>query len=124
MVAFPEMTIGLLHHYEQVCKYQQGLLRIGCAKFFSDGSIQTETGYLKKPHHQHASHRGLPTNSLESMTDIIKKLYQNDWQVVIHANGDAAIEEVIRAHPKAILTSTDSNAKPNGYTQVSPNHCE
>jgi predicted amidohydrolase YtcJ len=80
------------HHY-----------RIGGMKITLDGSPQGRTGwrtkpYLLPPEGQNADYRGYPairdTKAVESLLD---EACQKGWQVKVHANGDAAIDQLISA---------------------------
>ncbi|RUT48015.1 amidohydrolase [Paenibacillus anaericanus] len=72
------------------------------AKLFQDGSIQGDTGWLTNPYHQPYSEedplfRGSPIHSREELTKLISAIHSSGRQVVIHANGDAAIDDVLFA---------------------------
>ncbi|MEZ4605713.1 MAG: amidohydrolase [Deinococcales bacterium] len=76
-------------------------IRAGAVKYFQDGSIQGLTGALLDDYHNKAGWRGeliYPQTELEE-----KFLYhqQNGDQIVVHGNGDAAIESIITALEKA-----------------------
>lgn len=79
----------------------------GAAKIFADGSIQGYTGYLTKPYHtlpkdgSATAECGYPIYSLETLHDIVDRLYGTGWQIAIHGNGDAAIDDIISAHRAA-----------------------
>ncbi|MBL8821651.1 MAG: amidohydrolase [Planctomycetia bacterium] len=77
--------------------------RIGGMKITLDGSPQGRTGwrtkpYLLPPDGQNAEYRGYPairdTKEVESLLD---EACQKGWQVKVHANGDAAIDQLISA---------------------------
>lgn len=77
--------------------------RIGGMKITLDGSPQGRTGwrtkpYLIPPEGQNADYRGYPaireTKEVESLLD---EAFQKGWQVKVHANGDAAIDQLITA---------------------------
>ncbi len=81
------------------------LLIQGAAKIFADGAIQGFTGYLSKPYHTpfqgDAAYRGYPIYTREELTDMVVQLHQAGWQIGIHGNGDAAIDDIIAAHQAA-----------------------
>lgn len=83
------------------------LLKTGLAvKIVHDGSIQGYTGYLTKPYHVafhgDTSYRGYPRESREELVELVKKLNRAGYQIAIHANGDAAIDDVIEAYRAAL----------------------
>ncbi len=77
----------------------------GAAKLFQDGSIQGYTGYLGKPYHVPFEgdeyYRGYPIFSRERLFEIVADLHRQGWQVAIHGNGDAAIDDILDAFEAA-----------------------
>lgn len=77
--------------------------RIGGMKITLDGSPQGRTAwrtkpYLLKPHGAQTGYKGYPAFPDEdSAIEMFKKGYKNDWQILSHANGDAAIDQFIKA---------------------------
>jgi predicted amidohydrolase YtcJ len=77
-------------------------LRLGGVKLTFDGSPQGKTAwftkpYFKEPKGQPEDYRGYPIFAKD--TDplaLMIKAYRNNWQVLVHANGDAAIDQLIR----------------------------
>lgn len=78
---------------------------VGAVKVISDGSIQGYTGYLSHPYHVpyhgDADYRGDPVVSREALFDIVDRFHGAGKQLAIHANGDAAIDNVIAAFEAA-----------------------
>ncbi|QFU77965.1 amidohydrolase [Halioglobus maricola] len=74
-------------------------------KIVSDGSIQGFTGYLAHPYHTpfrgDADYQGYPIFPIEDLVDIVGRVHAAGIQMAIHANGDAAIDDVIYAFDKA-----------------------
>lgn len=77
--------------------------RIGGMKITLDGSPQGRTAwrtepYLLKPHGTQTGYLGYPAFPNENdAIDLFKKGYENNWQILAHANGDAAIDQFIKA---------------------------
>src|SRR5437667_10461410 len=77
--------------------------RLGGMKLLTDGSLQGYTAYLSRPYHAAAagrepSYAGFPTfGSQEKLNAAVADGYANGWQVLAHANGDAAIGMGIEA---------------------------
>ena len=86
---------------------EDGNVDFGAAKLFQDGSIQGYTGYLSKPYHVpfngDGEYRGYPIYSQEMLTGMVTELQADGWQVAIHGNGDAAIDEILEAFRQAQL---------------------
>jgi predicted amidohydrolase YtcJ len=84
-------------------------LRIGGVKLNFDGSPQGKTAwltepYFKPPSGQPTTYAGYPTFDDEQANQYMAKAFENNWQVLTHANGDAAIEQFINAVEDAIKT--------------------
>ncbi len=75
------------------------------AKLISDGSIQGYTGYLTEPYYippgDDPEYRGYPTWDREDLAARVTELHQQGYQIAIHANGDAAIDNVLYALSQA-----------------------
>lgn len=77
-------------------------LRLGGVKLAFDGSPQGKTAWFTKPYFvqpkgQRADYRGYPIFAKdEDALALVEKAYRNNWQVLVHANGDAAIDQLIR----------------------------
>ena len=81
--------------------------RIGGVKLNFDGSPQGKTAwltepYFKPPSGQSATYSGYPTFTDEQANHYMEMAFENDWQVLTHANGDAAIDQFINAVAAAI----------------------
>ena len=91
------------------------LVRLGAAKVFADGSIQGYTGYLAKPYHVpfegDADYRGYPIFPREKLVSIVGDLHRAGWQVVIHGNGDAAIDDILDAYRTALAETPRPDAR-------------
>ena len=77
-------------------------LRLAGVKLALDGSPQGKTAYLTQPYHvppagQGADYRGYPALSDEEVVAEVAKFDARGHQVMVHANGDAAIDQLIAA---------------------------
>ena len=98
----------LAGHYEKYDELGVGkqfgneYVRVGGIKFFQDGSIQGLTGALLDDYANKPGHRGGgPLHGLiypqEEFNALILKHHKNGDHIVVHGNGDAAIESILRA---------------------------
>ena len=76
--------------------------RIGGVKLNLDGSPQGKTAWLTKPYFkvppgQKPDYVGYPTFSDAKATGFVEKAFANNWQIMAHVNGDAAIDQFIGA---------------------------
>jgi predicted amidohydrolase YtcJ len=79
-----------------------GKYRIGGVKLTIDGSPQGKTAWLSQPYYippegKPASYRGYPAVTEQQVLDAVELAFKNDWQIEVHANGDAAIDLLIGA---------------------------
>jgi predicted amidohydrolase YtcJ len=79
-----------------------GRFRIGGVKLTIDGSPQAKTAWLSQPYYvppegQPAYYRGYPAVTEQQALDAMDLAFRNDWQIQVHANGDAAIDLMIGA---------------------------
>jgi hypothetical protein len=79
----------------------RGHLRLAGGKLVADGSVQGRTGWLSQPYYQQAEgqpddYAGYPTYTDEQLRDAIELGFKNNFQVLVHSNGDAATDQLIR----------------------------
>lgn len=66
-------------------------------KIIADGSPQGATAYLSQPYFNDARSRGVSLHSQVELARLVSRFWQEGFRVAVHANGDAAIENVINA---------------------------
>lgn len=76
--------------------------RIGGVKLTLDGSPQGKTAWLSHPYHvpphgQSDEYLGYPIMGIEDATKHVITAFENRWQILCHANGDAAIDQYLAA---------------------------
>jgi predicted amidohydrolase YtcJ len=77
--------------------------RVGGMKIVLDGSPQGRTAwrstpYLLPPDGQKQGYKGYPVYANDNeVIRLVELAFKNDWQVMTHANGDAAIDQMIKA---------------------------
>lgn len=105
IVAYPDITLGTecmsSKYYNRDYSYNNRF-RIGGVKLTLDGSPQGKTAWLSKCYHvnpegQTGCYKGYPIMDDENATMYVKKAFENKWQLLCHTNGDAAIDQYIRA---------------------------
>jgi predicted amidohydrolase YtcJ len=72
--------------------------RVGGLKIFADGSIGARNAALSEPYCNGGS--GGLTHDDETLRELIERADAAGWQTAVHAIGDRAIEQVLRAHAK------------------------
>jgi predicted amidohydrolase YtcJ len=105
IISYPDIAvlgdIPLLHGNLMSGEYSNGF-RIGGVKLTFDGSPQGKTAWFTEPYFQPpagqpASYSGYPAFTDEKALEWLSLAFQNDWQVLVHTNGDAAIDQLIRS---------------------------
>jgi predicted amidohydrolase YtcJ len=74
--------------------------RVGGVKLSLDGSPQGKTAYLAEAYHvappgKDENYRGYPTMKQEEINQYLELFYDRGWQTLVHANGDAAAQQMI-----------------------------
>jgi hypothetical protein len=106
VVVYPEVLLveesgGFMKGPYAGRSYRDGL-RIGGVKLTLDASPQGRTAWLSEPYATPppglpASYAGYPAMSDEQAVAAVSRAFRNGWQILVHANGDAAIDQMIRA---------------------------
>jgi predicted amidohydrolase YtcJ len=84
-------------------------LRLAGAKLTFDGSPQGRTAwlsqpYFKPPEGQSADYKGYGVYTDEQATQLVSSAYENNMQLIGHANGDAAIDQYLMVVKQAAET--------------------
>lgn len=77
------------------------LVRAQSWKLVSDGSNQGYSGYQSSPY-LGTDACGHPNYSDHELTEAIARAHGAGWQLMVHANGDAAVEQVVSAYERAL----------------------
>ncbi len=89
--------------------------RIGAVKIVADGSIQGYTGYLSEPYHvppgDDPGYRGYPRVAREQLVADVERLHAAGWQIAIHGNGDASIDDILDAFESAQRKAPRADAR-------------
>ena len=99
------VRVVLMPYYEGYREVLRLLDRSGCGervqlgwvKVYVDGSIGARTAYLKQPYADRREWRGVLLKNWEEIARIVEELEDQGLRVSLHAIGDGAIEECLRA---------------------------
>lgn len=113
VVAYPDM---LMVENPPVGGYSNRF-RVGGVKLTIDGSPQGKTAWLTEPYHvpplgQTEDYLGYPAITVDVVDEQVLKAFENDWQIQVHANGDAAIDALILAVQAARDAGYDGDRRP------------
>jgi predicted amidohydrolase YtcJ len=97
VAAYPDL---LMLDDEQPTPEYDNNFRVAGYKLTIDGSPQGKTAWLSRPYHevpegQPADYAGYSAIKPEVAHASIDKAFANGWQILVHANGDAAIDTLI-----------------------------
>ncbi|MCP3983795.1 MAG: amidohydrolase, partial [bacterium] len=101
---------------EPYTTYDPDWVRIGAVKLIADGSIQGYTGYLGEPYHvppgDDPTFRGYPRIAPDELITRVKRYHAAGWQIAIHGNGDASIDDILDAFEAAFDEIPAKDARP------------
>jgi heat shock protein HslJ len=103
-VSYPDIdTVGdaTALHGPLMSRSYANHLRIGGVKLTLDGSPQGKTGwftqpYFKPPDGQKPDYHGYAAFTDEKLSEWINLAYKNNWQVLAHCSGDAAVDQFLK----------------------------
>lgn len=75
-------------------------LRVGGVKFFADGSASERTMRMSTPFVGRPDDYGILTMTQEEIQEVVEEAHRRGFQVGIHANGDVAIDMVLKAYER------------------------
>ncbi|MBC7130815.1 amidohydrolase family protein, partial [Candidatus Bathyarchaeota archaeon] len=84
-------------------------IKIGGVMVFADGSLAAGTAALSSPYKDQPENMGKLFYKQDELADILEKIHRAGFQAVIHAMGDRAIEEALKAVEKALATIPKEN---------------
>lgn len=97
-------------------------LRIGGIKLFCDGSASERTMRMSQPYVGRPNDYGILVTTQEKLNDQVVEAHAARWQVGVHANGDVAIDMVLKAYELALRLHprTDPRHRIEHCTLVNP----
>ncbi len=114
LVAYPDMLVVT---DPAPSSTYNGRFRIGGVKLTIDGSPQGKTAWLTQPYFvppdgQDAEYRGYAAIDQATVNASVDKAFAHGWQILVHANGDAASDSYIQAVKAASEKYPDANNRP------------
>lgn len=103
VVAYPDITVGVdAMKAPWLSRSYSDHFRIGGIKLTLDGSPQGKTAWLTKPYYkvpagQPADYHGYSAFTDKQVNGFVDQAFKNNWQVLAHVNGDAAIDQYLNA---------------------------
>ncbi len=106
VVSYPDIALGVAEtmkspYYNAMHQYKNRY-RIGGVKLTLDGSPQGKTAWLSHPYHippqgENEDYTGHGVLTDQQANEYVALAFKNKWQLLCHTNGDAAIDQYIRA---------------------------
>ncbi|MCU1258896.1 MAG: amidohydrolase [Bryobacterales bacterium] len=75
-------------------------VRVGAMKMVADGSISERTAWVSEPYVGRPDDHGIQTRTEEQLYDDSKAAHAAGWQIATHANGDKAIDVILRVYER------------------------
>lgn len=75
-------------------------VRVGAMKMTCDGSISERTARLSQPYVGRPNDFGIQVMTEDELYEKGRKAHGADWQIGVHANGDVAIDMVLRVYER------------------------
>lgn len=102
----PLMSRTYAHHF-----------RIGGVKLTLDGSPQGKTGWFTEPYFTvpegaKPDYKGYPAFTDEKLREWVMLAYKNNWQVLAHCSGDAAVDQLVQTVRAAQIAYPSTDRRP------------
>ncbi|NTW87821.1 MAG: amidohydrolase [Desulfobulbaceae bacterium] len=103
VVTYPDITVGAeAMKAPWLSRTYSHHFRLGGIKLTLDGSPQGKTAWLTQPYYKVPTGQKLDYHGYSAFTDdqvngFVAQAFKNGWQVLAHVNGDAAIDQFLKA---------------------------
>lgn len=87
-------------------------LKLGGYKVFLDGSPQGKTAWLSQPYEGEKEYRGYPAHSDQQVFSFMKQALEDNRQILVHCNGDAAAAQMIDCYRRALAQTGCPGIRP------------
>ncbi len=87
------------------------MLTVGGVKYFLDGSAGGRTAWMTQPYLGEPANFGVKMLEDEKLDRMVRQAHDLGYQLVCHAIGDAAIEQLITAYEKALAANPDPDRR-------------
>ncbi|MGB5353476.1 MAG: amidohydrolase [Woeseia sp.] len=87
------------------------MLRIGAVKYSADGSASERTMSMSTAYQGQPDYYGILTMTQEEIDAAVDDAVAHDFRIGIHANGDVAIDRVLKAYERVLANRTGPNPR-------------
>jgi predicted amidohydrolase YtcJ len=90
------LSLGLLP------SFGNDMIKIGFIKVLADGSLGAHTAAMKEPYSDDPEKRGMMLYTQKELCQLVLKAHTGELQLAVHAIGDRAMENVLKAFEEAL----------------------
>lgn len=108
VVSYPLLSDGggeLMQQYRDCAEGYYNRFRLGGYKLLLDGSPQGRSAWMTEPYEGEESYRGYPWMPREETQEYIQQAIDENRQLLVHCNGDAAADEYLHCYQRALERS-------------------
>ena len=87
-------------------------LRIGGLKLYADGSCSERTMRMSTPYEGRPDYYGILTATQDELNEAVEDAHTHGFQVGVHANGDVAIDMVLKAYERVLKRHPRPDPRP------------
>lgn len=114
VVAYPCYGLGLgigdsMEKNKDCIQKYVNRYKIGGYKALLDGSPQGKSAWMTKPYENSGDYCGYPWVTDETIEGYIKQALDENLQILVHCNGDAASDQYLNTYEKALAKSDNPN---------------
>jgi len=123
-IAYPLVTAEprkILENHPDIANKYQNRLKIGGYKMLLDGSPQGKSAWLTEPYEDEETYCGYPSFEDEQVKDFIAMALEDNQQLLVHTNGDAASDQLLDMYSEAYEESDNKNKENLRPTMI---HCQ
>lgn len=123
-IAYPLVTANprkIMRENPGIANQYANRLKIGGYKMLLDGSPQGKSAWLTEPYEGEESYRGYPWFKDEDVKNYVSMALEDNQQLLVHCNGDAASDQLLTSYIEAYKESDNKNKDNLRPTMI---HCQ
>lgn len=108
VISYPLLSDGggeLMQQYRDCAGDYYNRFRLGGYKLLLDGSPQGKSAWMTEPYEGEESYRGYPWMPKEETQEYVQQAIDENRQLLVHCNGDAAADEYLHCYQRALERS-------------------
>jgi hypothetical protein len=123
-IAYPLVTANareIMEKNPEIANQYNNRLKIGGYKMLLDGSPQGKSAWLTEPYEGEETYRGYPWFKDAEVKEFIAMALEDNQQLLVHTNGDAASDQLLEAYTEEYEKSDNKNKANLRPTMI---HCQ